>query len=112
MAPTVQWGVTFANSPWGENYAAVENWDMIHLLAQVVGKVGHDWTKIDKQLAATDYQGVCHFTNDKNNVLAQQVTVYKYKGGTDKTKVLVKKMPIDYIPNEALVTTTTAAPAG
>jgi len=95
------------------NYAAVENWDMIHLLAQVVDKVGHDWTKIDKALAGTDYQGVCPFTNDKNNVLAQQVTIYKYKGGTDKTKVLVKKVPIDFIPNEALVvTTTTAAPAG
>ena len=95
------------------NYAAVENWDMIHLLADVVEKVGHDYAKINKALAGTDYQGVCPFTNDKNNVLAQQVTIYKYKGAQDKTKVLVKKVPIEFIPNEALVvTTTTAAPAG
>ena len=45
---------------------------------------------------------MCDYTNDKNNVLSQSVTMYKYKSPTDKTKVLVKKYPIDFIPNEEL----------
>ena len=67
-----------------------------------------------KALAGTNYDGVCDYQNDKNNVLAQSVTLYKYN--SDGSKKLIKIIPIDFVPNEALATTaaptTTVKPAG
>ena len=99
------------------NYASAQVYDAMHILANATKEVGHDQAKINKKLAATEYDGVCDYTNDKNNVMAQSVTVYKYKSPTDKTKVLVKKFPLDFVPNEELgapttLPPTTAAPAG
>ena len=53
-------------------------------------RVPHGWRTPSKRLVTTrprssrrwpapNYDGVCDFINDKNNVLAQSVTVYKYK---------------------------------
>jgi len=99
------------------NYASAQVYDAMHILANATKEVGHDWAKINKKLAGTQYDGICDYANDKNNVLAQSVTVYKYKSPTDKTKVLVKKYPLDFVPNEELgapttLPPTTAAPAG
>lgn len=94
------------------NYASAQVYDTFHIVANAVGAVGHDFAKLNKKFAGTDYDGVCDYVNDKNNVLAQSVTIYKYKGATDKTKVLVKKVPIEFVPNDELgVVTTTAAAA-
>jgi branched-chain amino acid transport system substrate-binding protein len=92
------------------NFLSALVYDAFFITAKAVEKVGHDPVKITKEIAATDYDGVCDYTNDKNNVLSQSVTMYKYKSPSDKTKVLVKKYPIDFIPNEELATATTAAP--
>jgi branched-chain amino acid transport system substrate-binding protein len=93
------------------NYASAQTYDIAHIVANAITKAGsHDWTKINKALAGTDYAGVCDFKNDKNNDMAQSVTVYKYKGATDKTKVLAKKYPLDFIPNEELGVGTTLPP--
>ena len=80
------------------------------MTANAVAKVGHDQKAINKALAGTDYDGVCDFKNDKNNVLGRSVTIYKYKGATDKTKVLVKKADVDFVPNEELGAPTTTLP--
>jgi len=56
------------------------------------------------------YDGVCDYKIDKNNVLAQSVTIYKYN--SDGSKKLLKIYPLDYVPSDELATTTTAAPAG
>jgi ABC-type branched-subunit amino acid transport system substrate-binding protein len=92
------------------NYAAGQMYDAVNLTANVVGKVGHDQKAINKALAATDYDGICDFKNDKNNVLGRSVTIYKYAGPTDKTKVLVKKVDVDFVPNEELGAPTTTLP--
>ena len=81
------------------------------LTADAVDAVGHDHVKVNKKLAATDYSGVCHFINDKNNVLGQSVTVYHYTSPTDKTKVLDQHYDLDFVPNDELGVGTTAAPA-
>jgi len=96
------------------NFASAQVYDMMHVLANDVKEVGHDYAKLNKKLAATKYDGVCHYTSDKNNVFAQSVTIYKYKGAADKTKVFVKTAPIDFVPNDELgaAPTTTVAPAG
>ena len=93
------------------NYASVQSYEALNMLANAVDAVGHDAAKINKRLAGTNYDGVCDFINDKNNVLGQSVTVYKYKGSTDKTKVLEHRFDLDYIPNEELGVGTTAAAA-
>lgn len=92
------------------NYASAQVYDAMHILAAATNTVGHDWAKINKELAGTEYDGVCDYVNDKNNVLAQSVTVYKYKSPTDKTKVLVRKFPLDFVPNEELGAPTTTLP--
>ena len=92
------------------NYAAAQMYDAVNLTANVVAKVGHDQKAINKALAATDYDGICDFKNDKNNVLGRSVTIYKYAGPTDKTKVLVKKVDVDFVPNEELGAPTTTLP--
>jgi branched-chain amino acid transport system substrate-binding protein len=92
------------------NYAAGQMYDAVNLTANVVAKVGHDQKAINKALAGTDYDGICDFKNDKNNVLGRSVTIYKYAGPTDKTKVLVKKVDVDFVPNEELGAPTTTLP--
>jgi ABC-type branched-subunit amino acid transport system substrate-binding protein len=93
------------------NFLSALVYDAFFISAKAVEKVGHDPVKINREIAATNYDGVCDYTNDRNNVLSQSVTMYKYKSPSDKTKVLVKKYPIEFIPNEELATATTAAPA-
>jgi len=94
------------------NYASAQVYDMFNVVANTVQSVGHDYAKINKKLAGTRYDGVCSYTNDKNNVMAQSVTLYKYKSPTDKTKVLLKNYPLAFVPNDELGTVTTvAAPA-
>jgi ABC-type branched-subunit amino acid transport system substrate-binding protein len=90
------------------NYASAQVYDVFHVVAQAVEAVGHDHAKLIKKIAGTNYDGVCDFTNDKNNVLAQSVTVYKYN--TDGSKKLVKRFPIEFVPNEELVVVTTVPP--
>ncbi len=94
------------------NYASAQVYDAFHMTANAVTKAGHDPKAINKALAGTDYNGVCDYKNDKNNVLGRSVTIYKYSGPTDKKKVLVKKVDVDFVPNEELgaPTTTTAVP--
>jgi len=90
------------------NYASAQVYDVFHVVAQAVEAVGHDHAKLIKKIAGTNYDGVCDFTNDKNNVLAQSVTVYKYN--TDGSKKFVKRFPIEFVPNEELVVATTVPP--
>jgi branched-chain amino acid transport system substrate-binding protein len=89
------------------NYASAQVYDAFHVLANAVEQVGTDPLKIIKKLAGTQYDGICDFTNDKNNVLAQSVTIYKFN--TDGSKKLIETVPIDFVPNEELGTVTTAA---
>jgi branched-chain amino acid transport system substrate-binding protein len=88
------------------NYASAQVYDTFHVVAQAVEAVGHDYAKLNKKFAGTKYDGVCDFINDKNNVLAQSVTIYKYN--PDGSKKLQKKVAIDFVPNEELVVATTA----
>jgi branched-chain amino acid transport system substrate-binding protein len=92
------------------NYASAQVYDAMHILANATKEVGHDFAKINKKLAATEYDGICDYTNDGNNVMAQAVTVYKYKSPADKTKVLVKKLPLEFVPDEELGAPTTLPP--
>jgi branched-chain amino acid transport system substrate-binding protein len=93
------------------NYASAQVYGAFHMTANAITKSGHDQKAIDKALAGTDYDGVCDFKNDKNNVLGRSVTIYKYSGPTDKKKVLVKKVDVEFVPNEELGAPTTTAPA-
>jgi ABC-type branched-subunit amino acid transport system substrate-binding protein len=90
------------------NYASAQVYTVFEIVAQAVEAVGHDYAKLNKKIAGTNYDGICDFTNDKNNVLAQSVTVYKYN--TDGSKKLVKRFPIEFVPNEELVVATTVPP--
>lgn len=90
------------------NYASAQVYDAFFMTANAVEKVGHDHLKIIKALAGTQYDGVCDYTNDKNNVLAQSVTIYKYN--PDGSKKHLKTYPIEFVPNEELVVATTAPP--
>jgi branched-chain amino acid transport system substrate-binding protein len=93
------------------NYASAQVYDAFHMGANAIEKAGsHDYPKINKAMAATVYDGVCDYKIDKNNVLANSVTIYKYN--TDGSKKLLKTYPLDYVPSDELATTTTAAPAG
>jgi ABC-type branched-subunit amino acid transport system substrate-binding protein len=94
------------------NYASAQVYDAFHMTANAVAKVGHDHQALNKSLAATEYDGACDYKNDRNNVLGRSVTIYKYSGPTDKEKVLVKKVDVDFVPNEEIgaPTTTTLAP--
>ncbi len=87
-------------------------YDAINLTAQAVQQVGNDPLKIIKKLAGTRYDGICAYTNDKNNVLAQSVTIYRFDPA-DGSKKFIKKVEIPFVPNDELVviTTTTAPPA-
>jgi hypothetical protein len=81
------------------------------MAANALDKAGsHDYVKVNKAMASTVYDGVCDYKIDKNNVLAQSVTIYKYN--PDGTKKFIKTYPLDYVPSDELATTTTAAPAG
>ena len=93
------------------NYASSQVYDAFHMAANAIEKAGgHDYPKLNKAMASTVYDGVCDYKIDKNNVLAQSVTIYKYN--SDGTKKLLKVYPLDYVPSDELATTTTAAPAG
>ena len=93
------------------NYASAQVYDAFHMAANVIEKTGsHDYAKLNKAMGAMVYDGICDYKIDKNNVLANSVTLYKYKD--DGTKSLIKVIPLDYVPSEELATTTTAAPSG
>ena len=93
------------------NYASAQVYDAFHMGANAIEKAGsHDHAKINKAMASTVYDGVCDYKIDKNNVLANTVTLYKYN--TDGSKSFIKTYPLDYVPSDELATTTTAAPAG
>ena len=96
------------------NYASAQVYDAFHMAANAVDKAGHDSLKIVKALLATNYDGVCDYKTDKNNVLAQSVTLYKYN--TDGSKKLIKTVPLNFVPSDELAqtatTTTTVKPAG
>jgi branched-chain amino acid transport system substrate-binding protein len=98
------------NSEFGyiPNYASAQVYDAVHMAANAVEKAGHDQVKINKALAGTQYDGVCDYTNDKNNVLAQSVTFYRYN--PDGSKKFLKTYQLDFVPNEELGAVTTAAP--
>jgi branched-chain amino acid transport system substrate-binding protein len=90
------------------NYASGQVYDAFHMAANAVEKAGHDHVKMVKALAGTQYDGICDYTNDKNNVLAQSVTMYKYND--DGSKKFIKTYPIEFVPNEELASATTVAP--
>jgi branched-chain amino acid transport system substrate-binding protein len=92
------------------NYAAAQVYDAFFMAANAVQKAGHDHAAVTKALAGTSYDGVCSYKNDKNNVLGNSVTVYKYNA--DGSRKLLKKYPLAYIPSDEVVaaTTTTAPP--
>jgi branched-chain amino acid transport system substrate-binding protein len=90
------------------NYASAQVYDAVHMAANAVAKAGHDPVKINKALAGTQYDGVCDYTNDKNNVLAQSVTFYRYND--DGSKKFLKTYQLDFVPNEELGAVTTVAP--
>jgi len=93
------------------NYAAAQVYDGFFMAANAVQKAGHNPAAITKALSGTQYEGVCSYKNDKNNVLGNSVTVYKYN--PDGSRKLLKKYPLAYIPSDEVVaaTTTTAPPA-
>ena len=84
------------------------------MAANAVDKAGsHDWPAINKAMLSTDFARACQYKIDKNNVLDNSVTTYKYN--TDGTKKLLKVYPLKYLPPTELATTappTTAPPAG
>ena len=90
------------------NYASAQVYDAVHMAANAVAKAGHDHAKINKALAGTQYDGVCDYTNDKNNVLAQSVTFYRYND--DGSKKFLKTYQLEFVPNEELGAATTVAP--
>jgi branched-chain amino acid transport system substrate-binding protein len=93
------------------NYASAQVYDAFHMAANVIEKTGsHDYAKINKAMGAMVYDGICDYKIDKNNVLANSVTLYKYKD--DGSKSLIKVIPLAYVPSEELATTTAAAPSG
>jgi len=94
------------------NYASAQMHDIMQMLSQTIEEQGHDPAKIIKGLSKINYDGVCDFKADDNHVLGTSVTIYKYKGGTDKTKQLKKKVILQELGEEEIViiTTTTAAP--
>jgi branched-chain amino acid transport system substrate-binding protein len=100
-----KYNAEFGYSP---NYASAQVYDAVHMAANAVEKAGHDHAKINKALAGTQYDGICDYTNDKNNVLAQSVTFYKYND--DGSKKFLKNYHLDFVPNEELGTGTTLAP--
>jgi branched-chain amino acid transport system substrate-binding protein len=89
------------------NYASAQVYDAFFIVANAVEKVGHDQQAIVQELAATDYDGVCDYTTDRNNVLGSSVTVFEYRDDGDKK--LLKSYPLEFVPSEALATTTTTA---
>jgi branched-chain amino acid transport system substrate-binding protein len=96
----------FGYSP---NYASAQVYDAVHMAANAVEKAGgHDHVKIIKALAGTQHDGACDYTNDKNNVLAQSVTFYRYND--DGSKKFLKTYQLEFVPNEELVTATTVPP--
>ncbi len=99
------------------NYASAQLHDIMMFGSDVITKAGNDRAAIIKGLSNVSYDGVCDFQTDNNNLLGTSVTIYKYKGGTDKTKLLEKKVELQKLREEdiVIITTappTTAAPAG
>jgi ABC-type branched-subunit amino acid transport system substrate-binding protein len=94
------------------NYASAQLHDIMMFASEVVAEQGKEPAAIIKGLSKVNYDGVCDFKTDDNHVMGTSVTIYKYKGGTDKTKVLEKKVQLQELTDEEIViiTTTTAAP--
>jgi branched-chain amino acid transport system substrate-binding protein len=92
------------------NYASAQVYDAFFMAAAAVEKVGHDRANLVKAMARTGYQGACErYRTDKNNVLAQSVTIYDYKANGSKRFLRTYKLV--FIPSDELATTpTTAAP--
>ncbi len=94
------------------NYASAQVYDAFHMAANAVDEAGHDHAAINEALAATVYDGMCDYKNDRNNVLGNSVVLYEY--GADGSKEHLKTYQLDYVPSEELAattTTTTAPPA-
>jgi hypothetical protein len=75
-----------------------------------VQKVGHDHKALIKEFARTNYDGICSYATDRNNVLSSSLTAFKYKGATDPTPVRVRQWQLEYVPSDELAATTTTAP--
>jgi ABC-type branched-subunit amino acid transport system substrate-binding protein len=90
------------------NYASAQVYDAFHMAANAVDKAGHDPLKIVKALSGTVYDGVCTYKNDKNNVLSNSVTLYKYNA--DGSKKFLKTYPLEYIPSADIAVATTLPP--
>ena len=94
------------------NYASAQSYDSVFMAANAVEKAGsHDWTAINKAMLSTDFARACQYKLDKNNILDNSVTLYKYN--TDGSKKLIKVYPLQYTPPSDLATTappTTVAP--
>ena len=93
------------------NYASAQVYDAFFIAANAIEKAGHDHAAVVKALAATEYDGVCRYATDHNNVLANSVTIYKYK--PDGSKQHLKTYQLQFVPSDELasVTTTTTATA-
>jgi hypothetical protein len=83
---------------------------MFHVIANGVQKVGHDHKALIKEFARTNYDGICSYATDQNNVLSSSLTAFKYKGATDPTPVRVRQWQLEYVPSDELAATTTTAP--
>jgi branched-chain amino acid transport system substrate-binding protein len=95
------------------NYASAQVYDAFFLAANAVEKAGHAHPAVVKALAGTEFDGVCNYATDRNNVLASSVTVYEYK--PDGSKKHLKTYQLDFVPSDELAsipTTTTTVPAG
>jgi branched-chain amino acid transport system substrate-binding protein len=86
------------------NYASAQTYDAMFMAARAVEKAGHDHAKLNKAMAHTHYQGACErYRTDKNNVLAQSVTIYDYKA--DGSKRFLRTDKLEFIPSDELATT-------
>jgi branched-chain amino acid transport system substrate-binding protein len=96
------------------NNQAAQVWDAMHIAADAVARAGaNDQAKVNRAMQSTDYQGLCDYAADENNVLARAIYVYSYQD--DKSKKLIKSFQLPFIPSSALATTappTTVAPTG
>ncbi len=94
------------------NYSSAQLHDIMQFVSETIKAQGHEPAAIIKGLSKVNYDGVCDFKTDDNHVMGTSVTVYKYKGGTDKTKQLARQFQLQELTEEeiVLITTTTRAP--
>lgn len=90
------------------NYASAQLYDAMMMSAQAVTQAGHDPARINKALSGMEYQGICRYATDRNNVLPRTITAYTY--GPGGTKKYLETATLAFVPNEELVVATTTAP--